>query len=68
MRVIEDRCCDCAVGAYPCIGNACPLKNAEVVYCDKCGNEFEEDCIIPVHGNDYCETCFNKIFEEGEEQ
>jgi ribosomal protein S27AE len=39
MERIENDCCGCAVPAYPCIGNSCPLRNARHYYCDKCGNE-----------------------------
>lgn len=67
MRTIENRCCDCAVGAYPCLGSSCPRRKMEVIYCDNCGAEIEDEIPLSVDGNDYCESCFNEIFEEEEE-
>ena len=56
MLVIEDRCCDCAAGGYPCLGNSCELRHVKVHYCDRCecggdiyefdGEELCKDCII----------------------
>lgn len=57
--MIETRseCYGCAVPAYPCLGNSCPLQNQKVYICDDCKDEVDElyefgseelciDCII----------------------
>ena len=45
VTVIEDRCCDCAVSAYPCLGSRCELRHVEVHYCDMCGSELWDDAV-----------------------
>ena len=39
MKKIENDCCGCAVPAYPCRGDSCPLRHVEHFYCDQCGDE-----------------------------
>ena len=58
----ENRCCDCAVPGYPCRGNACPNRNVEVHYCDKCGEEIDE--IYEVDGEELCEECLKERFRK----
>lgn len=41
MIIYEDDCCDCAVPAYPCLGNSCPRKFVPHYYCDECQAEDE---------------------------
>ena len=60
MIRIENHCCDCAVPGYPCIGSACPNRNVEVYYCDKCGEELED--IYEVDGEELCEECLKERF------
>ena len=55
MRRIENDCCDCAVPAYPCIGNACPLRHASHIYCDVCGYEGEK--MYTYDDADVCDEC-----------
>ena len=62
MLRIENHCCDCAVPGYPCRGNACPNRNVEVYYCDKCGCELEE--IYEVDGEELCEECLKERFRK----
>lgn len=65
MRRTENHCCNCAVGAYPCIGDRCPRRRVEVIYCDICGYPINvEHGYHDIHGKDVCEDCF----EKGEEQ
>lgn len=65
MQRIENDCCGCAVPAYPCLGNTCPLRNAVHYYCDKCKVEIGEDEIYDVGGQDYCEDCLKEEFKKG---
>lgn len=62
MIRIENRCCDCAVPGYPCLGNACSLRNMEVHYCDTCGDELDE--IYEVDGEELCEYCLKERFRK----
>ena len=56
MVRIEDRCCDCAVPAYPCLGKSCPNRNVEVRYCDECGEEIDGD-VYDDGEQELCESC-----------
>lgn len=62
MIVRENRCCDCAVPGYPCRGAACPRRNAEVHYCDSCGEEIDE--IYEVEAEELCEECLKERFRK----
>lgn len=55
MHRYENQCCDCAVPAYPCMGNSCPLRRVLVTECDKCGNS--EDTLYHWNGGEYCLDC-----------
>ena len=59
MIVIEDHCVDCGL---PCLGNACPKRNVEVCYCDKCGEEIPCDEVDEVDGEELCEGCLKEKF------
>lgn len=54
MKKITNDCCDCATPAYPCRGNACPLRNVEHYVCDECG---EETTLYEYDGKQLCEYC-----------
>ena len=61
MTKIENRCCNCAVGAYPCLGSSCPNRRVEVVYCDFCGCEIGDPRDAnQVDGKDACNECYEK--------
>lgn len=60
MVKVENRCCDCATPAYPCLGNACSLRNMRVHYCDTCGEELDE--IYDVDSEELCEYCLKERF------
>lgn len=62
MIRIENRCIDCAADAYPCMGDACPRRNVEVHYCDRCEEELEE--IFYVDGEELCEECLKEKFRK----
>lgn len=51
----ENDCCDCAVPAYPCLGDSCPLRHQKHYYCDSRGDEVEN--LYRLDGMELCETC-----------
>ena len=61
----KNDCCGCAVPGYPCLGNACPNRNAPHYFCDECKDEFspkelhqyDEDTML-------CEKCLLGKFEK----
>ena len=58
---IENRCCDCAVPAYPCLGKSCPNRRVEVHYCDMCDAELDKPC-KDEDGRELCEECRDELF------
>ncbi len=62
MKVIENHCCDCATPGYPCRGSSCPNRHVEVYYCDRCDEEIEDGKIHEVNGMDYCECCYDELY------
>lgn len=63
MVRLENDCCDCAVPAYPCMGNDCQLRHNPHYYCDKCGSETK---LIEIpDGRQVCKDClFDLLIEE----
>lgn len=59
MIQIENHCVCCGL---PCMGNACPHRNVEVHYCDRCEEELEE--IYLVDGEELCEECLKEKFRK----
>ena len=59
MIVYEDHCVECPPGSW-CLGLACPNRNVEVHYCDRCGDALDE--IFDYEGEELCEDCLKKIF------
>ena len=55
MIKYENECCDCAVPAYPCMGEFCPNRNVPHYYCDKCKSE--EDVLYEYENLQLCECC-----------
>lgn len=41
MIKTQNDCCECAVPAYPCLGDSCPLRHQKHYNCDSCGDEVE---------------------------
>ena len=37
MLVERNECCDCATGAYPCLGESCSRRHMPRLACDRCG-------------------------------
>lgn len=62
MKRIENRCIDCATDRFPCRGRLCPFRNAEVHYCEKCGEELQE--VFDVDGEELCEECLKAMFKK----
>ena len=59
MLVIENDCCSCATGSYPCTG---AHKRVPHLYCDRCNDEV--DVVYDVVGGDICEECLKEMFEK----
>lgn len=58
MIKFENDCCDCAVPAYPCMGNSCPLRHSAHFYCDNCSDEVDE--LYYYGGEQWCVDCILK--------
>ena len=56
---IENHCCDCAVPAYPCLGEHCSRRRVLVCYCDRCGDQVET--LHRAYGMDLCDLCRDDI-------
>lgn len=59
--VIRNECCECAVPAYPCRGDICPLRHVRRLYCDNCGADV--DRLYVLDGDELCEECVLKRLE-----
>lgn len=55
MIRIDNDCCGCAVPAYPCLGDSCPLRHQKHYYCDSCGDEVDK--LYRIDDGEYCEQC-----------
>lgn len=55
MIRIENDFCECAVPAYPCLGDSCPLRHQKHYYCDDCGDEVNK--LHRLDGEELCESC-----------
>ena len=62
MVQYENHCCECAAPGYPCSGSACPLRKVPVYYCDKCGEELDDEDIYEVDDEELCEECLKEMF------
>ena len=58
MIEYEDECVGCPP-EMGCLGDSCPNRNVPHIYCDKCGEEYEE--LYRYDGKELCENCFEKI-------
>lgn len=57
----ENRCCDCAVPVYPCLGDSCPKRHVKHYYCDECGEDVEK--LYEFEGEELCLDCIEKRLE-----
>lgn len=58
MRREENDCCGCAVPAYPCIGDICPMRHVLHLYCDECNGE--TDTLYDYEAQELCEDCLKR--------
>lgn len=65
MISIENDCCGCAVPAYPCLGESCPLRHQKHYYCDDCGDETDKLYRLD-DGEELCESCVLERLEVAE--
>ena len=64
-KYLTNDCVGCAQGCGYCGRD----QNYYVFECDECGKEtISEDDFIMLDGKDYCWECYNKLFEEEEEE
>lgn len=61
MIKYENECCDCAVPAYPCLGEACNLRHVKHLYCDTCKDDV--GVLYLYDGQELCIDCLLKCFE-----
>lgn len=61
MVTYENECCDCAVPAYPCIGDSCPNRHVKHYYCDECKDDVEN--LYRFDGEELCLYCIEKRLE-----
>lgn len=65
MIKVTNECCDCAVPAYPCLGEDCPNRHVKHYICDECKDEVDE--LYKVDGLQLCEECLLDRFERVDE-
>lgn len=65
MVRVKNECCGCAVPAYPCRGEYCPLRRVRHYYCDRCGKEVDdaEDLRDDEDGVALCDACWEELFD-----
>lgn len=63
MVKIVNECCDCAGGAYPCLGESCEKRHVKHPICDKCHAEVKT--LYDVDGQQLCEACLNGTSDDG---
>lgn len=61
MKKYENECCGCATESYPCLGNQCPRINVLHLYCDECGEEYDE--LYCYDDEELCRDCLLEKFE-----
>ena len=61
MVTYENECCDCAVPAYPCIGDSCPNRHVKHYYCDECKDDVEK--LYRFDAEELCLDCIEKRLE-----
>lgn len=60
MRKYENYCVSCP-SEIGCLGRSCPYVDVPVDYCDVCGRE---GATYRIDGEDYCEECAKRYFED----
>ena len=59
MKRIENECVGCPAG-MPCLGDSCPKRHVEHIYCDRCGDEAD----YRLEDEDLCESCLKTALHE----
>lgn len=59
-KEITNECCDCAVPAYPCQGDSCPLRHVIRYVCDRRG---DQTTLYECDGEELCESCLIERFD-----
>lgn len=59
MLVERNECCDCATGAYPCLGESCSRRHMPRLACDRCGYD-DTDLLYMVGSEQLCKSCVEK--------
>lgn len=55
-----NECVGCPEGV-PCIGDSCPLRHVERIYCDSCGADITGEKYIEDYSGDYCFKCAHSL-------
>ena len=58
----ENSCVGCPA-ELGCLGDACPNRQREVHYCDKCDEQMDLDEIYEVDGYELCLDCLKERFK-----
>lgn len=64
MIKIENRCCNCAVPSYPCLGKDCGLRYYKAQYCDICKNETND--LLKINNMELCINCAKELEDDYE--
>ena len=60
MREVTNECVKCGL---PCLGESCPNRRVERIYCDDCGDEADE--MYRYDGAELCRKCLcERLFDE----
>lgn len=59
MLVERNECCDCATGAYPCLGESCGRRHTPHLVCDRCGYD-DVDLLYMLGSEQLCRSCVEK--------
>lgn len=59
MKRIENECVGCPP-EMGCLGSACPNRNVERFYCDKCGDEAK---LYNYEDGEYCIDCIENMLD-----
>jgi formylmethanofuran dehydrogenase subunit E len=61
MIKYENECCGCATESYPC-NPWCKRKKVPHFFCDRCGDEYNENELKYINGQQYCDSCFDELY------
>jgi hypothetical protein len=64
MKKVENHCVGCTDLGLHCLGSHCKNRNVEVLYCDRCGCEIEDD----IDGEELCADCYDELYGKEEDE